>query len=128
MASTKSFLSILAGLAAGAAIGILYAPDKGWKTRARVKKAAANGYEDMKENLGDLGAKVDEKTAEAKETIKNLRDTLREKGSEIKEGTRKLLVEQLERLEKALKQAEEAAEEAAGEAADAVPDDQNPQA
>ena len=115
MASTKSFLSILAGLAAGAAIGILYAPDKGWKTRARVKKAAANGYEDMKENLGDLGAKVDEKTAEAKETINNLRDTLREKGSEIKEGTRKLLVEQLERLEKALKQAEEAAEEAAGE-------------
>ena len=128
MASTKSFLSILAGLAAGAAIGILYAPDKGWKTRARVKKAAANGYEDMKENLGDLGTKVDEKTAEAKETIKNLRDTLREKGSEIKEGTRKLLVEQLERLENALKQAEKAAEEAAGEAADAVPDDQNPQA
>ena len=82
----------------------------------------------MKENLGDLGAKVDEKTAEAKETINNLRDTLREKGSEIKEGTRKLLVEQLERLENALKQAEEAAEEAAGEAADAVPDDQNPQA
>ena len=126
MASTKSFLSILAGLAAGAAIGILYAPDKGWKTRARVKKAAANGYEDMKENLGDLGAKVDEKTAEAKETINSLRNTLREKGSEIKEGTRKLLVEQLERLEKALKQAEEAAEEAAGEAA--VPDEQDPQA
>ena len=124
MASTKSFLSILAGLAAGAAIGILYAPDKGWKTRARVKKAAANGYEDLKENLGDLGTKVDEKTAEAKETINNLRDTLREKGSEIKEGTRKLLVEQLERLEKALKQAEEAAEEAVG----SVPDEQDPQA
>ena len=124
MASTKSFLSILAGLAAGAAIGILYAPDKGWKTRARVKKAAANGYEDMKENLGDLGAKVDEKTAEAKETIKNLRETLREKGSEIKEGTRKLLVEQLERLENALKQAEEAAEETVGN----VPDDQDIQA
>ena len=124
MASTKSFLSILAGLAAGAAIGILYAPDKGWKTRARVKKAAANGYEDLKDNLGDLGTKVDEKTAEAKETIKNLRETLREKGSEIKEGTRKLLVEQLERLENALKQAEEAAEESVGN----VPDDQDIQA
>ena len=128
MASTKSFLSILAGLAAGAAIGILYAPDKGWKTRARVKKATANGFEDLKENLGDLGTKVDEKTAEAKETIKNLRDTLREKGSEIKEGTRKLLVEQLERLENALKQAEEAAEEAAAEAPESVPDEQDPQA
>ena len=60
MASTKSFFSLLAGLAAGAAIGILCAPDKGWKTRARVKKAAANGYEDLKENLGNLGTKVDE--------------------------------------------------------------------
>ena len=120
MASTKSFLSILAGLAAGAAIGILYAPDKGWKTRARVKKAAANGYEDLKENVGNLGAKVDEKTAEAKETIKNIRETLREKGAEIKEGTRQLLVDQLERLEKALKQAEDEAEEAFSE----KPDDQ----
>ena len=124
MASKKSFFSLLAGLAAGAALGILYAPDKGWKTRARVKKAAANGYDDLKENLGDLGAKVDEKGAEAKETLKNLRDTLREKGSEIKEGTRKLLVEQLERLENALKQAEEAAEESVGN----VPDDQDIQA
>ena len=120
MASTKSFLSLLAGLAAGAAIGILYAPDKGWKTRARVKKAAANGYEDLKENVGNLGTKVDEKTAEAKETIKNIRETLREKGAEIKEGTRQLLVDQLERLEKALKQAEDEAEEAFSE----KPDDQ----
>ena len=73
MASKKSFFSLLAGLAAGAAIGILYAPDKGWKTRARVKKAAENGYDDIKENLGDLGSKVDEKTAQAKASIKDLR-------------------------------------------------------
>ena len=123
MASTKSFFSLLAGLATGAAIGMLYAPDKGWKTRARVKRAAANGYEDLKENLGDLGAKVDEKTGEAKETIKNLRDTLREKGAEIKESTRDLLLKQLERLENALKQAEEAAEESVGQ-----PEDQTPEA
>ena len=126
MASTKSFLSILAGLAAGAAIGILYAPDKGWKTRARVKKATANGFEDLKENLGDLGTKVDEKTAEAKETIKSLRETLRDKGNELKEGTREMLLKQLERLENALKQAEEKAEEAFTETPG--PDDQAPEA
>ena len=123
MASTKSFFTLLAGLAAGAAFGILYAPDKGWKTRARVKKAAENGYEDLKENLGDLGTKVDEKTAEAKDTIKNIRETLRVKGEEIKEGTRDMLLKQLERLESALKQAEEAAEESVGQ-----PDDQAPEA
>ena len=125
MASTKSFFSLLAGLAAGAAIGLLYAPDKGWKTRARMKKAAANGYEDLKENLGDLGTKVDEKTAEAKASLKDLRETLREKGTEIKEGTRSMLLKQLERLENALKQAEEAAEESVAEAG---PDEQAPEA
>ena len=126
MASTKSFFSLLAGLAAGAAFGILYAPDKGWKTRARVKKAAANGYEDLKENLGDLGTKVDAKAAEAKASIKDIRETLRTKGAEIKEGTRDLLLKQLERLENALKQAEKAAEEAVTEQPE--PDDQTPEA
>ena len=118
MASTKSFFTLLAGLAAGAAFGILYAPDKGWKTRARVKKAAENGYEDLKENLGDLGTKVDAKAAEAKASLKDLRVTLRTKGAEIKEGTRDYLLKQLERLENALKQAEEAAEEAAAPSVD----------
>ena len=125
MASTKSFLSLLAGLAAGAAIGVLYAPDKGWKTRARVKKAAENGYEDMKDSLGDFGAKVDEKTAEAKASIKDIRETLREKGEELKESTRSLLLKQLERLENALKQAEEEAEASVGQP---EPDEQAPEA
>ena len=124
MASSKSFFSLLAGLAAGAAFGILYAPDKGWKTRARVKKAAANGYEDLKENLGDLGTKVDEKAAQAKASLKDIRETLRTKGAEIKEDTRDMLLRQLERLENALKQAEETAEANVTE----QPDDQAPEA
>ena len=124
MASSKSFFSLLAGLAAGAAFGILYAPDKGWKTRARVKKAAANGYEDLKENLGDLGTKVDEKAAQAKASLKDIRETLRTKGAEIKEDTRDMLLKQLERLENALKQAEATAEANVTE----QPDDQAPEA
>ena len=126
MASTKSFFSLLAGLAAGAAFGILDAPDKGWKTRARVKKAAENGYEDLKENLGELGTKVDAKASDAKASIKDIRETLRAKGAEIKEGTRDMLLKQLERLENALKQAEEAAEEAVSE--EPGPEDQAPEA
>ena len=124
MASSKSFFSLLAGLAAGAAFGILYAPDKGWKTRARVKKAAANGYEDLKENLGDLGAKVDEKAAQAKASLNDIRETRRTKGAEIKEDTRDMLLKQLERLENALKQAEKTAEANVTE----QPDDQAPEA
>ncbi len=115
MAKAKSFFSLLVGIAAGTALGMLYAPDKGSKTRARVKKAAEDGYEDLKENLGDLGSKMDEKGAEAKASLKSLRETLREKGMEIKEGTRELLLAQLDRLEKALKQAEQEAEASVAE-------------
>ena len=124
MSKSKSFFSILLGLAAGTAIGMLYAPDKGWKTRARIRRAAENGYEDIKDDLGNLGTKVDEKTAEARETIKNVGETLKEKAGAIKEEARAKLVEQLARLEEALKQAEKAAEEAVDETQAPAADEQ----
>ncbi len=95
----KTFISLLAGLAAGAALGILYAPDKGSQTRAKVKKAAKDGLDNMNVNID-----------EATDTIKSLRETLREKGEEIMEGTRNILLEQLDRLEKAIRKAEESEE------------------
>jgi len=91
----KTFFSLLAGLAAGAALGVLYAPDKGEKTRARVKKAAEDGIDSIP---------VDD---EAKESLKSLRETIKTKGEEIKEGTRNILLTQLDRLEKAFQKAEE---------------------
>ena len=112
----KTFFSLLTGLAAGAALGLLYAPDKGEKTRARVKKAAEDGIDSIP---------VDD----AKESLKSLRETLKSKGEEIKEGTRDILLSQLDRLEKAIRKAEEyeAAEEAA-EAAGTPVDEQEPAA
>lgn len=106
MSSKTSFFSLLVGIAAGAAIGMLYAPDKGWKTRARVKKAAENGLDDLKEGFADLSGKVDEKASETKESLKSLKETLAAKGAEIKEGTREMLLRQLDRLEAALRKAE----------------------
>lgn len=104
--STSSFLSLLTGIAAGAVIGILCAPDKGWKTRARVKKTAEKGFENFKEDFN-------ENTKETRESLKSLKDTLLEKSSEIKEGTRDILLRQLDKLEEALRKAE--AEEFGGE-------------
>lgn len=120
-----SFFSLLAGIAAGAAIGMLYAPDKGWKTRARVKKAAENGFEDLKDGFADLSGKVDEKASETKESLKSLKETIAAKGEEIKEGTREMLLRQLDRLEAALRKAEGEEEAPAGEEAPAV--DEQPQ-
>ena len=85
MANNNSFFSLVTGLAAGAILGILFAPDKGWKTRARVKKAAENGFEDFREDFDEFSGKVSDKVGE--------------KAS----GVMEKILDQLDRLEKTLR-------------------------
>jgi gas vesicle protein len=49
MSSGKVLLGVLAGMAVGAALGVLFAPDKGWNTRKRISKKG----EDIADDLGD---------------------------------------------------------------------------
>lgn len=61
--SGKILAALLAGLAAGAAIGILFAPEKGTDTRDK-----------LSESLKDLGDAIKERSAEQIEQIKDLSD------------------------------------------------------
>ena len=69
MSTSKILLSILAGAVAGAAIGILFAPDKGSETRKKI----ADESQDLADNL--------------KSKFKNLVDGVKEKFSSIKSET-----------------------------------------
>lgn len=73
-------LAILAGVAIGAGIGILMAPDKGSKTREKVK----GGYDDAKKGLKD---KFDSAKGKAKldveDTYENLVSNLSSKSEDV---------------------------------------------
>lgn len=122
--SNRSFFSLLLGLAAGAAIGILYAPDKGKNTREKVKRAAAGNLDDLQEGAENLESEIEDKAEEAKEDFKDVGEKLKKKGQEIKEGAREMLLRQLDRLENALRKADDKAAPAAEEPAAEEPEDQ----
>ena len=51
MSSGKVVLGVLAGLAAGALLGILLAPDKGSETRKKLKENAGDYADELKKKL-----------------------------------------------------------------------------
>jgi gas vesicle protein len=65
---TKSvLLGLLAGAAAGAVLGVLFAPEKGTKFRRRISKNGEDLVEGLKEKISGLHGTVSEKFEEAKE-------------------------------------------------------------
>jgi len=69
MKTDKVILGVLGGLAAGAIMGILFAPEKGKKTRKKIKNVG-NDYKD----------ELKEKFDAALETISKKYDVLKEEG------------------------------------------------
>ena len=73
MSNGKVVLGLLAGLAAGAILGILFAPDKGYETRKKIAKKGKDYADDLKVKLGDfveeLTEKFDSAVKEVKESV-----------------------------------------------------------
>jgi len=69
MSSGKVLLGVLAGVAAGALIGILFAPDKGSETRKKIVKKGEDYVDEVKEKfnglIDDLTKKMDGVQAKA---------------------------------------------------------------
>jgi len=54
MSFKKILIGVLAGAAAGATLGILFAPDKGSSTRRRFSKKSLNYSEELEEKFNEL--------------------------------------------------------------------------
>jgi len=61
MSNGKILLGVLAGVAAGAILGILFAPDKGSETRKKIVQKGEEYADDLKEKLNTLVSDVTDK-------------------------------------------------------------------
>lgn len=69
MSTGKVLLGVLAGVATGALLGILFAPAKGSRTRRRILRQGESYVDGLKEKFNEYADTITEKLEHAKEEV-----------------------------------------------------------
>jgi gas vesicle protein len=83
MSSGKVFLGILAGVSAGALLGILFAPEKGIDTRKKISKIGDDYIDDLKSKFDDFLDSIIEKL---ESSIEDADDLVRKGKSRVEDS------------------------------------------
>lgn len=75
----KVFLGLLAGIAAGALLGVLFAPDKGTETRRKISQKGKDFVDDVKHRYDDFVRGVNEKM----DSVKQEAEYIKSKASRV---------------------------------------------
>lgn len=81
MNSGKVFVGLLAGIAAGALLGVLFAPEKGIETRRKISKKSKDFVDDVKSKYDDFVRGVNEKV----DSVRQEADYLKSKASKVQD-------------------------------------------
>jgi gas vesicle protein len=84
MISGKVVLGALAGIAAGAIIGILFAPDKGSDTRSKIVKQGEDYLDSVKEKFNTLLDNISGKFDGGKVEVSDIGETRKTNSKEAK--------------------------------------------
>ncbi|MES2619761.1 MAG: YtxH domain-containing protein [Bacteroidota bacterium] len=82
MGSGKVLLGVLAGVAVGATLGILFAPDKGSATRKKISAKGDDYAEELEEKFNEFIESVTQKFETMKEDATRLTETGHAKADE----------------------------------------------
>lgn len=83
MNTGKVVVGILAGVAVGALLGVLFAPDKGSETRKKISRKSKDFVDDVKQKYDDFVRGVNEKVDQVKQETENLKSRATRASSEI---------------------------------------------
>ncbi|AUC86606.1 hypothetical protein CW731_00525 [Polaribacter sp. ALD11] len=67
--SSNTIVGLLAGTVIGATLGVLFAPDKGEKTRQRISEEALAAKDKMAEKASEIKAQVSSTVIDSKESL-----------------------------------------------------------
>jgi len=87
MSTTKHvILGVMAGAAAGAILGVLFAPARGSKTRKKIATKSREYKDAVAGQINDLVEKVSETVTHAKDGARQLVETTRSAASDMTNG------------------------------------------
>ena len=87
MDSGKVLLGVLAGVAIGATLGILFAPDKGVNTRRKISKKGSDYAEELETQFSDFVDSMSNKFKSVKEEAKHINENGIAKIEDVLEGS-----------------------------------------